>query len=157
MDDSEEWFSLEFELGEANTRPDDVWSLREVARLTGRSLSAVKAARNQGRIPAAPRPGGLRGQEAQEGFVRASREELERWRLKTVEEVLADRPDLPGDPGRWLTINELAEALDLTRSGVNQRIQALDPRRLEWGRAGPFRTEVRYWLPDLISGGSAEN
>lgn len=147
--EGEVWFSVEIELGALGDRSADVYSLRELAQRTGRSYSAVKKARQEGRIPSAPRPPGVRGPEAQAAFVRATAEQLEAWRVRTVEEVLPEHPGLPQDPERWLSTTEIARELALTRDAVVGRIRRRDPRRVEWDAEGPWRTQIRYWLPDL--------
>lgn len=145
----EVWFTVEIELGMAGDGTADAHSLREVARRTGRSYSAVKRARQDGRIPSAPRPVGARGAEAQAAYVRATLEQLEAWRVRKVAEVLADHPELPQEPDRWMSTNTIAQRLGVTRDVVVGRIRRRDPRCLEWDVEGPWRTQVRYWLPDL--------
>lgn len=145
----EHWFSVDIELGPVGNRPEDVHTIREVARRTGRSYSAVKAARQEGRIPPAPPPPGLRGDEANAAWVRATQEQLAAWRVKSTEEVLAEHPSLPQDPSRWMTVDEIARRLELPRSAVVSRIRSRDPRELRWDDEVPWQTQVRYWLPDL--------
>lgn len=148
--EKEVWFTVEIDLGAAGGGTADVHSLREVARRTGRSYSAVKQARRDGRIPAAPRPVGARGAEAQAAYVQATPEQLEAWRVRTVTEVLPGYPDLPQDAGRWMSTNEIARRLGVTRDVVVGRIRRRDPRRVEWDVAGPWRPQIRYWLPDVM-------
>jgi len=140
--DEQIWFYLISTLGRG--REPGVLTISDVARATGRTSAAVKAALADGRLPRAIaelRPG-IRSVT----LIRATPEDLTLWRLKPLDEELAERPELPQRVEGWISQAELARELGVSSWDAHAIIRRLAPLRLEWG-AGPFRAEVRYWIP----------
>lgn len=139
------WFSVRAQLG-APTSPH---SLRpeDVSRRTGRSLSAVRAALRQGRIPRDPLPRSGAGRRTR--FVWATEEDLRAWTVEPVERVLARSAGLPQDPTGWRSVRDVSQALELSYGAAARWIRRRSPPRLTWGEGLPFRAELRFWLPDL--------
>lgn len=139
------WFSVRARLG----APSSPHSIRpeEVSRRTGRSLSAIRAALRQGRIPRAPPPGPVLGRRT--CFVWATEEDLRAWTVEPVERVLARSAGLPQDPAGWRSVHEVSQALGISYDAAARWIRRRSPPRLTWGAGTPFRPELRFWLPDL--------
>lgn len=145
----ETWFAVEITLLSGPAFPANVLHVREVARRTGRSESAVRQARLRGLIPSPPfSPTLLRGRHPQ-AFVIATESDLERWTVQPLSEVLSSRPDLPNDELGWLSTSEVARTLCVTYNRAARLIRRIRPTRIEWGSHPPFRGEICYWLPDI--------
>lgn len=136
------WFYLVSTLRRG--RDIDVLTIGDVARATGRTSAAVKAALADGRLPraSAQLPPGVRSIT----LIRATPDELTLWRLKPLDEELAERPELPQRIDGWISQAELARELGVSSWDAHAIIRRLAPLRLEWG-SGPFRPEIRYWIP----------
>lgn len=148
MGRSGSWFSIIVDFGPEEL-PGTACSLSEVARETGRTYSAVKAALRAGRLPALDFQPGVRRARPARSYVAATPEQLQAWRVRSVEEVLRGRPDLPQDPRKWVRAPDAAHLLGVATSTIYRCIRRGHVRRLAWGASSPFREEVRYWLPDL--------
>jgi hypothetical protein len=129
--------------------PPNLRTVDEVALATGRTRAAVRRALDQGRIPRADPPSGrpCRPDVSRVRCVLATADDLARWRVRTLREVLMLQPDLPQNPAQWCSQAALARDLGGAQWRARRVIRELRPLRLRWS-GSPWRTEVRYWIPD---------
>jgi hypothetical protein len=125
--------------------PPGLYSIRELATRLGRHPKAVTDAVRQGRIPRVTGPW-LRGVAA-----RVSDAQLEQWRARSLEAVLADLPALPQRKSEWRTVSQVALHIGASHQVAAFRLQRLaaagEVTMLEWEADTPFRRQRRFWLP----------
>jgi hypothetical protein len=137
------WFVVEVVLRRFGTAAD-LYTVQEVAHLTGRSRGAILKAIRDGRLPRVERAA---VHLTRRTLIHATDDDLARWRVRATADVLREHPELPQDLAGWVTVRDLAGRLRLSYTAAAALIRRTRPRELRWG-GGPFRDEVRYWVPD---------
>jgi hypothetical protein len=140
------WFIAEVALRRSGMAAD-MYTVHEVARQTGRSPGAILKAVRDGRLSRAER---AVSHHARRILIHATSDDLEGWRVRSTADVLREHPDLPQDPAGWVAVSDLAGRLRLSYTAAATLIRRTRPRELRW-RGGPFREEVRYWIPDALN------
>lgn len=138
----EAWFSRRVPL---RSLPPGLYSIQELASRLGRHPKAVTDAVRQGRIPRVTGPW-LRGVAA-----RVSDAQLEQWRSRSLEAVLAGCPTLSQRTREWRTVSQIARRMGASYQVAAFRLERLAAAgvvpMLEWEADTPFRRQRRFWLP----------
>lgn len=125
--------------------PPGLYSIQELATLLGRHPKAVTDAVRNGRIPRVTGPC-LRRVAA-----RVSDEQLDLWRARSLEAVLADFPALSQRTSEWRTVSQVARRIGVSYQVAAFRLQRLGAAgvvpMIEWEADTPFRRQRRFWLP----------
>ncbi|XWV18267.1 MAG: hypothetical protein HEQ11_19960 [Gemmatimonas sp.] len=78
-------------------------------------------------------------------------EQLEQWRARSLEEVLAGFPWLSQRTSEWHTVSQVARRIGATYQVAVFRLERLaaagEVTMLEWETDTPFRRQRRFWLP----------
>ncbi|WP_310568592.1 hypothetical protein [Gemmatimonas sp.] len=77
--------------------------------------------------------------------------QLEQWRARSLEAVLADFPALPQRESEWRTVSQVARHIGASHQVAAFRLERLaaagEVTMLEWEADTPFRRQRRFWLP----------